>query len=126
MTIDLRYTQTQVNPLFASHALHSVCAPCKTKNMHVRLEEIRGIRTLEEMAAAIGVEISTIQRWEKHSMSIPSKRLPEIAKAYGCSVADIFSDDALAVPGEVISLWSRIPLEDRPLARDVLKTFASR
>lgn len=55
------------------------------------MRERRGLR-LEDLAASIGVATSTIQRWEKRSISIPSERLPAIADAYGCRIADIFDE----------------------------------
>lgn len=89
----LRETQTEVNAVFASHALQTFCAPCKNGRMKIMLEQIRGDRNLEEIADQIGVAVSTVQRWEKGSMAIPSNRLPAIAIAYGCAISQIFLDE---------------------------------
>lgn len=121
----LRHTQTNVNDDFAPHALPNVCATGKIRGMRVRLQEIRGDRNLAEIAADLDVSISTVQRWEKGSIAIPSLRLPEIAAAYGCAVTDIFAED-IEIPksAEIIKLWDRIPASRRDHARDILKTFA--
>jgi transcriptional regulator with XRE-family HTH domain len=65
-------------------------------NMKVMLKTIRGDRNLEDIAAKLDVAVSTIQRWERQTMSIPSFRLPAIAEAYGCRISDIFADDGSA------------------------------
>lgn len=94
MLISLRHTQTEIKPLFASDALEPFCAPCKPEDMPIMLEQIResrGLR-LEDLAEKLGVAISTIQRWEKATMNIPSVRLPAIADAYGISIAQIFGE----------------------------------
>ena len=92
--------------------------------MKVRLQDIRGDRNLEDIAAELGVAISTVQRWEKHTMSIPSLRLPEIARAYGCSVSDIFADDdETEEDTKVIRIWDHIPQRTRADAIRVLSAF---
>lgn len=60
---NLRITQTKVNKHFAYHAFEANGTPCKIDPMQVKLKEIRGDRTLEEIADEIGVEISTVQRY---------------------------------------------------------------
>lgn len=124
MACNLRHTQTKVNQHFASGALPVVCVRGKIGGMRVRLEEIRGDRRLEDLADELEVSISTVQRWEKGSMAIPSLRLPEIARAYGCAVTDIFAEDhEVPKSAEVVRIWDHIPLERRAHAADVLKTF---
>jgi transcriptional regulator with XRE-family HTH domain len=120
---NLRHAQTNVKPSFASHALDSFCVPCKLTDMRVRLEDIRdrrGLR-LEDIAEKVGVAISTIQRWEKQSMSIPSERLDAIAAAYQCRIADIFDDGrptrAAAPSGE--ELESMVEIALRHLSTDL-------
>jgi transcriptional regulator with XRE-family HTH domain len=123
----LRHTQTNVNARFASYALPRDCVPGKIVGMRILLSEIRGERRLEDIADALDVVPSTVQRWEKGTMAIPSLRLPEIAEAYGCAVTDIFAEDEPAPPmKDVVSVWTRIPLRDRLQAKTVLETFASR
>ena len=116
----------QVNADFAFSALRPICAVGKMQPMRVRLAEIRGERRLEDIADALDVAISTVQRWEKGTMAIPSLRLPEIAKVYGCAVTDIFAEDE-QVPrsAEIVRIWDRIPLEQRRQAEAVLRTFAA-
>lgn len=91
-------------------------------SMRVRLEEIRGDRNLDEIAFEIGVAISTVQRWEKAKIAIPSFRLPAIATAYRCSIHEIFDpeEEPPSETAEVINIWSRIPLERRREAREHL------
>lgn len=94
-------------------------------SMRIRLEEIRGDRNLEDLALEIGVAGSTVQRWEKGAMAIPSFRLPAIARAYGCSIHDIFEDDEPANPGaEIVSIYNRIPADRRDEAKDILLVMA--
>jgi len=93
------------------------------------LAQIRGERRLEDIADQLEVSISTVQRWEKASMSIPSLRLPDIAKAYGCSIHDIFAEDDGGEPGDaaqVIDIWSRIPADRRDEAKQLLSVIAQK
>lgn len=42
--------------------------------------------TAREAANALGVSIQNVFNWESGSYLPPAKRLPEIAKLYGCTV----------------------------------------
>lgn len=116
MFVNLRHAQTNVKPSFACGALDSICVPCKSTDMRVRLEDIRKTRglRLEDIADKVGVQISTIHRWEKQSMSIPSERLDAIAAAYQCRIGDIFDDGrpmpAAAPSGEELESMVEIAL----------------
>lgn len=128
MLSNLRNTQKIVNSHFAYHAFDPDCASCKITVMKVKLKEIRGDRTLEEIADEIGVEISTVQRWEKHSMNIPSSRLEAIARAYRCSVKDIFDDGVEVSPAtevaEVIEFMHHMDIRDKKAVRDLARSLA--
>lgn len=128
MLTNLRVTQTKVNSDFAYHAFARDCVSCKIPSMKVKLKEIRGDRTLEEIAGEIGVEISTVQRWEKHSMNIPSSRLEAIARAYRCSVKDIFEDGSVVEPpsevAEVVYFMHHMDIRDKKAVRDLAKSLA--
>lgn len=63
--------------------------------MRVRLREFRdrlGV-SQEEIAARTGFSVSQISRWEAGNSNIPSERLPILAEAYECRIADIFEED---------------------------------
>jgi transcriptional regulator with XRE-family HTH domain len=87
--------QTGINPEFAYHALEGICAPCNTVGMRIRLREFRERLGLnqEDMAERTGFSISQISRWEAGGSNIPSERLPALAAAYECRIADIFEED---------------------------------
>ena len=56
-----------------------------------RLRILAGL-THKEAAAKIGVTPSNISHWE-HERTFPrANRLPKIAEAYGCTVADLLGD----------------------------------
>lgn len=80
---------------FAYHAMEAVSPPCEICVMRIRLREFRDRLGLgqEEMADRVGVSVSQISRWEAGGSNIPSERLPELARAYECRIADIFEED---------------------------------
>jgi transcriptional regulator with XRE-family HTH domain len=80
---------------FAYHAVAHVCTPCKAVDMRVRLRDFRDRMGLsqEDMAARTGYSVSQISRWEAGVSNIPSERLPVLAEAYECRIADIFDED---------------------------------
>lgn len=45
--------------------------------------------TAREAANALGVSIQNVFNWESGSYLPPTKRLPEIAKLYGCTVDEL-------------------------------------
>jgi transcriptional regulator with XRE-family HTH domain len=95
--------------------------------MRVKLAEIRGKRRLEDIAEELGVAISTVQRWEAQTISIPSERLPAIAAAYRCKIVDIFEEGAESaprMPAEVVQIWTRMPLDQQARAVRVLRAIA--
>lgn len=88
--------------------------------MRIRLKEFRkrlGL-TLEDMAERAGFSTSQLSRWEAGSSNIPSERLPDLARAYQCRIADIFAEDdspfmalgpTLYVKGEVAAgVWKEV------------------
>jgi transcriptional regulator with XRE-family HTH domain len=87
--------------------------------MRIMLETIRnrsGAR-LEDIAERLSVSISTVQRWEKGTMNIPSGRFGEIAIAYGCRVADIVVDEEATDPAsKIIGMFESVPADRRELA----------
>ncbi len=79
----------------ASHAVAASGLSCNFACMKIRLTEFRDRLnlTLEKMAERLDVSDSQLSRWEKGRSSIPSKRLPDIARAYECRVSEIFAED---------------------------------
>lgn len=63
--------------------------------MRVNLRELRDRLHVsqEEIADRVGVSVSQISRWEAGGSNIPSERLPFLARAYECRIADIFDDE---------------------------------
>lgn len=79
----------------ASPAVARANRSCNLTRMRIRLSEFRQRLniTLEKMAERVDVSDSQLSRWEKGKSSIPSKRLPDLARAYECRVSEIFADD---------------------------------
>lgn len=94
MPLNLRHTQTNVNLLFACHAMEEICAPCNITPMKIRLGKIRKLKglRLEDIAAHARVATSTVSRWEAGGIKITSERLKAIVEAYDCRVSDVFDD----------------------------------
>jgi len=69
-----------------------------TLAMRIRLAEFRNASglTLEAMSERVDASVSQLSRWEKGKSNIPSGRLPELARAYGCTVSEIFAEDGAA------------------------------
>lgn len=87
--------------------------------MRIRLRQFRDrLRlTLEEMAEKSGYSVSQLSRWENGASNIPSERLPALALAYECRIADIFDEDSpflqlgptLPIIGEVAAgVWHEV------------------
>ena len=63
------------------------------------MEKARGMRlkaglTQHDAAKLLGVERTTIAKWETGAASPRMDMLPEIARAYGCSVGALFGEEA--------------------------------
>lgn len=59
----------------------------------MRLKEARrkaGL-TAKDVALALGVTFQNVYNWESGSYLPPTKRLPELAKLYGCTVDDLLA-----------------------------------
>ena len=59
----------------------------------MRLKEARrkaGL-TAKDVALALGVTFQNVYNWENGSYLPPTKRLPELAKLYGCTVDDLLA-----------------------------------
>lgn len=80
---------------FAYHAVALPCIPCKPVDMRVRLRDFRERMGLSQEAIAerANVSVSQISRWEAGRSNIPSEKLPILAEAYECRIADIFEED---------------------------------
>jgi transcriptional regulator with XRE-family HTH domain len=68
----------------------------------------------------------TISAYESGKREVSMDRLRQIADALKATPGSLLDGPPVAVvPAEVLSIWSRIPVEQRDHARDVLKTFAA-
>jgi transcriptional regulator with XRE-family HTH domain len=125
--VHLRHTQTEIKSPFASAALENGSVSRENQPMKVRLAEIREAASLrlEDVAARLDVAISTVQRYERQTMSIPSERLPAVARAYGCRINDIFDDEDEPPTAEVLSLWDHVPETKRSVVLDVMRAVAA-
>lgn len=62
----------------------------------MRLKEMRkraGL-TARDVALEMGVSFQNVYNWENGSYLPPTKRLPEIARLYGCTVDELLQDEA--------------------------------
>ena len=49
--------------------------------------------TAKDVALSLGVTFQNVYNWENGSYLPPSKRLPELAKLYGCTVDELLDGD---------------------------------
>lgn len=56
-----------------------------------RLREEKGI-TQKQLADLVGVERSTVAKWETGTAFPGGAKLPKLARALGCTVADLFKE----------------------------------
>lgn len=125
MRNNLRETQTEVKRALAPHALASDCGARKNVRMKNRLEEIRGHRTLEEIAEKVGVAVSTIQRYEKGAIDIPTSRYPAIAKAYGAEINRLLGNDThFPEADQALAVLRRVKPENRFKAIQSMEIWA--
>lgn len=50
--------------------------------------------TLEELAAEVGCTLQAVSCWERGQTLPTADRLPQLAKALGCTIDDLFRDDS--------------------------------
>ncbi len=48
----------------------------------------------EDAASALGIERSTIAKWETGKAKPRADKLPSIARLYGCSISDLLCNDS--------------------------------
>lgn len=46
----------------------------------------------EELAAAVGCTYQAVGAWERGDVTPTAERLPEVARALGCSIDDLYKD----------------------------------
>jgi len=68
--------------------------------MKLALKELRKSRKLTQRTIAERLDVSEAQvsRWESGKDNIPGGRIPDIAAAYECSIAEIFGEAAIQQP----------------------------
>lgn len=100
----LAHYANAAQPTFAAYALAGSCVSCNPRQMErLRLRELRqalGL-TLEQMAERAGKSVSQMSRWESGQSNIPSSTLPALARAYQCTVQEIFAESEVLVVGYV-------------------------
>lgn len=72
--------------------------------MKLALKELRKSRKLTQRTIAERLDVSEAQvsRWESGKDNIPGGRIPDIATAYQCSIAEIFGETPIQRPTEGI------------------------
>jgi transcriptional regulator with XRE-family HTH domain len=87
------------------------------------LIEARDDLSPRNVALKAGLSDSLVHKFlTKESQSMTVRNLEKIADAMGVSLRWVlFGDEA-----EVVDIWDRIPVEQRPHARNILETFAKR
>ena len=63
-----------------------------------RIKELRLERgmTLEELAAEVGCTLQAVSCWERGQTLPTADRLPQLAKALGCTIDDLFREETAA------------------------------
>lgn len=60
----------------------------------MRERRLRGtIPTQREVAKAVGVQESTVNKWERGLTKPRADKLPLLAKLYGCTIEELLADD---------------------------------
>ncbi len=55
------------------------------------------IPTQQEVAKAMGVQVSTISKWERGLAKPRADKLPKLAELYCCTIEELLADDDAAV-----------------------------
>ena len=58
----------------------------------INIQSLRGDKTQSALAEELGVDRSTIAKWETGKANPRADLLPKLAKALGCSVDDLFAE----------------------------------
>ena len=58
------------------------------------MREYRKI-TQDDLAKSLGIERSTVSKWETEKAMPRAALLPKLAKVLGCSIDDLFREDGL-------------------------------
>lgn len=84
--------------------------------------------TLEELGGRMDPPISKgmLSQYESGKRAPLQERLAAIAAALGTTPGQIIdSPPGETVPAEIIDMWQRISVDDRPRVRDIIRTFVS-
>lgn len=55
------------------------------------------IPTQQEVAKVMGVQVSTVSKWERGLAKPRADKLPQLAKLYDCTIDELLSDDNVPV-----------------------------
>lgn len=58
----------------------------------LNIQSLRGDKTQSALAEELGVDRSTIAKWETGKANPRADLLPKLAKVLGCSVDDLFAE----------------------------------
>ena len=62
----------------------------------MKTQRLRGtIPTQQAVAKALGVRSAAVSKWESGLTKPRASLLPAIAKLYGCTIDELFSDDSI-------------------------------
>lgn len=97
-----------------------------TGDSEIFLREWRKFRglTLEAAADQAGLSHSQLSRIERGQSDYTKSTLQALAAVYECAPSDLVGRDPNAAEAVVIDIWSRISVEKRPQAQQILETFA--
>lgn len=82
--------------------------------------------TLEEAADRAGLSHSQLSRIERGQSDYTRSTLEALAAVYGCTPGDLVGRDPNEEVAPVVDIWSRISVERRDQARQILETFTDK
>lgn len=96
----------------------------RKKNRPTYIRQWRKFRhlTQEQLADRVGVTQATIANVERGKRAYTQSLLEALADALMCGPADLLMRDP-AQPDAIWSIWDQIPVQDRPQAMRVLRSF---
>lgn len=125
MPLNVHSTHILVNSQCASAGLRFASIACENVRMkRTYLREWRKAagKTLEQVAVELGITNQQLGKIERGLQPYNQKLIEFLAELYGCDETDLLKRP----PGqsmEVVQMWDRVPVADRPRALAVLEAF---